>query len=270
MKQDNNVEKKIVEADSHNKIDIDAKKKLRNKRIVAIFSLVVILALIGWVVHVAVKLLDADGGIKNAAENFRDLILSYKGLGIIVALLIQVIQVIVSPIPGQVIEIGMGMAYGEIMGSLMCLIGSAIAAFLIMVFVKKFGVRFIELFVSIERINDIKIINSEKKLETAAFILFFIPGTPKDPLIFFFGVTQIKTWRFVLIQTIARAPGVFATTFGGKLLARGNYKAAIITFIIIGAIAIAGMLCYNKLIKFLHQRKEQKNENVKDDIKEDI
>ena len=130
----------------------------------------------------------------------------------------------------------------------------------IMVFVKKFGVRFVELFVSIDRINDIKLINSEKKLETAAFILFFIPGTPKDPLIFFFGVTKIKTLRFVIIQTIARAPAIFATTFGGKLLAEGRYTGAVITFVIIGAIAVAGMLCYNKLLKIFHERKEHKNQ----------
>lgn len=244
-------------------IDIDAKKKLRNKRIVAVFSAVVILLLVLWTVDVVTKLITADGGIGKAAENFRDLILSYGSMGALVALGIQVLQVIVSPIPGQVVEVGMGMAYGEIEGSLMCLLGSAIASFLIMIFVKKFGVKFVELFVSIDRINDIKIINSEKKLETAAFILFFIPGTPKDPLIFFFGVTKIKTWRFVAIQTIARAPAIFATTYGGKLLAEGHYTAAVVTFIIIGGLAIAGMLCYNKLLKFLQHRKENKNEEIK-------
>ncbi len=243
--------------------DIEAKRKLRNKRIVAIFSAIVIILLVIWAVHVAMKLLHSDGGINKASENFRDLILSYGSFGALVALGIQVIQVIVSPIPGQVVEIGMGMAYGEIEGSLMCLLGSAIASFLIMVFVKKYGVKFVELFVSTDRINDIKFINSEEKLERAAFILFFIPGTPKDPLIFFFGVTKIKTLRFVIIQTIARAPGIFATTLGGKLLAEGKYTGAVVTFIIIGVMAIAGMLCYNKLLKIFHERKEHKIEENK-------
>ena len=260
MNRDNNKENQLC---LNNEIEVDAKKKLRNKRIVAVFSAIVILLLILWVVNVVTKLITADGGISKAAENFRDLILSYGSMGTLVALGIQVLQVIVSPIPGQVVEVGMGMAYGEIEGSLMCLLGSAIASFLIMTFVKRFGVKFVELFVSIDRINDIKIINSEKKLETAAFILFFIPGTPKDPLIFFFGVTKIKTWRFVVIQTIARAPAIFATTYGGKLLAEGNYTAAAVTFIIIGGLAIAGMLCYNRLLKFLQQRKENKNKEIK-------
>ena len=249
-----------VGGDNNMNNDFEAKRKLRNKRIVAIFSAVVIILLVIWIVQVATKLIESDGGIKKAAENFRDLILSYGSFGILMALVIQVLQVIVSPIPGQVVEIGMGMAYGEFVGSLLCLLGSAIASFFIMTFVKKFGVKFVELFVSIDRINDIKLINSEKKLETAAFILFFIPGTPKDPLIFFFGVTKIKTLRFVIIQTIARAPGIFATTFGGKLLAEGKYEAAVITFIIIGALAIAGMLCYNKILKIFHKRKEHKNQ----------
>ncbi len=257
-----NNENKLHPVSGDNNIQncFEAKRKLRNKRIVAIFSAIVIILLVAWTVNVTVKLINSDGGIGKAAENFRDLILSYGSMGALLALGIQVLQVIVSPIPGQVVEIGMGMAYGEIEGSLMCLLGSAIASFFIMVFVKKFGVKFVELFVSIDRINDIKLINSEKKLETAAFILFFIPGTPKDPLIFFFGVTKIKTLRFVIIQTIARAPAIFATTFGGKLLAEGKYTGAVITFVIIGVMAIAGMLCYNKLLKIFHKRKEHKNE----------
>ncbi len=256
MKQDNKLENKSV----NNEIDLEAKKKLRNKRIVAVFSLIVILLLLLWVVNIATKLITAEGGIGKAAENFRDIILSYGTWGAMVALGIQVLQVIVSPIPGQVVEIGVGMAYGEIEGSFLCLLGSAIAALIIMLFVKKFGIKFVELFVPIDKINDIKIINSEKKLERAAFILFFIPGTPKDPLLFFFGVTQIRTWRLVIIQTIARAPAIFATTYGGKLLAAGNYTAAVITFVIIGAFAIIGMLCYSKLLKFLQNRKDQKIE----------
>ena len=256
MKQDNKLENKSV----NNEIDLEAKKKLRNKRIVAVFSLIVILLLLLWVVNIATKLITAEGGIGKAAENFRDIILSYGTWGAVVALGIQVLQVIVSPIPGQVVEIGVGMAYGEIEGSFLCLLGSAIAALIIMLFVKKFGIKFVELFVPIDKINDIKIINSEKKLERAAFILFFIPGTPKDPLLFFFGVTQIRTWRLVIIQTIARAPAIFATTYGGKLLAAGNYTAAVITFVIIGAFAIIGMLCYSKLLKFLQNRKDQKIE----------
>lgn len=256
MKQDTKLENKNV----NNEIDLEAKKKLRNKRIVAVFSLAIIVLLVLWVVNIATKLITSEGGIAKAAENFRDIILSYGTWGAIVALGIQVLQVIVSPIPGQVVEIGVGMAYGEIEGSLLCLLGSAIAALMIMAFVKKFGVKFVELFVPIDRINDIKIINSEKKLELAAFVLFFIPGTPKDPLIFFFGVTKIRTWRLVIIQTIARAPAIFATTYGGKLLASGNYTAAVVTFLIIGALAIVGMLCYSKILKFLQNRKEQKIE----------
>ena len=142
---------------------------------------------------------------------------------------------------------------------MLCLAGSAIGAAFIMMFVKKFGVKAVELFISTEQINNMKFINSEKKLERLAFILFVLPGTPKDPLIFFFGLTKMKTSTFVVIQTLARAPAMFATTLGGKFLAEQNYLGAIIIFAAMLVLAGVGMLFYNKIMAKMKERKEHKN-----------
>lgn len=247
------------------KSEIEKKLTLKRKRIIAVISAVIAAALFLWLAYGIAKVLNGDGGVKQAAVNFRDLINSYGNAGIIVALCIQVIQVIVSPIPGQVVEVGMGICYGPVGGALLCLIGSAIAATMIMLFVKKFGIKVVELFVSTEKINQWRFINSEKKLERIVFLLFVIPGTPKDPLIFFFGLTKMKTSTFVIIQTLARAPAMFATTLGGKFLADQNYFGAILIFAVTGIIALAGMVCYNKILAKLQQRKDKKNEETENE-----
>ena len=232
---------------------------LRRKRIITVVSVIITIALIVWFTFLVTDAIRIAGGVKNVAAELSNRINEAGVLGILIALGIQVLQVIVSPIPGQVIEITMGICYGSVGGALLCLAGSAIGAAFIMMFVKKFGVKAVELFISTEQINNMKFINSEKKLERLAFILFVLPGTPKDPLIFFFGLTKMKTSTFVVIQTLARAPAMFATTLGGKFLAEQNYLGAIIIFAAMLVLAGVGMLFYNKIMAKMKERKEHKN-----------
>lgn len=249
------------------KTKAEEKLTLKRKRIIAIISFIIAAALFIWFGLLLGKIFNSGGGIR-AAENFKNLINSYGNAGIIVALAIQVIQVIVSPIPGQVVEVGMGICYGSVGGALLCLLGSAIGAALIMAFVKKFGIKAVELFVSTDKINEMRFINNEKKLERTVFILYVIPGTPKDPLIFFFGLTKMKTSTFVVLQTLARAPAMFCTTMGGKFLVEQNYLGAILIFAITGIIALGGVFGYRKILAKLQERKEHKHENSSNEQKD--
>ncbi|MBQ0108798.1 MAG: VTT domain-containing protein, partial [Clostridiales bacterium] len=134
-------------------------------------------------------------------------------------------------------------------GAVICLLGAALGAYIILIFVRKFGYKVVELFVSREKINEIRFLNNDQKLAAAVFILYIIPGTPKDPLIFFFGLTRIKIIDFIVISTIARIPSVVSSTVGGDFIVAGNYKAAIILFAITAAVSIAGMIIYRVVLK---------------------
>ena len=228
---------------------------LKKKRIITIVSVLITIALIVWFTVFVTDAIKNAGGVQYVASELSQRINGVGFAGVLIALAIQVLQVIVSPIPGQVVEITMGICYGSVCGALLCLSGSAIGAALIMIFVKRFGVKAVELFISTDEINNMKFINSEKKLEKLVFFLFVLPGTPKDPLIFFFGLTKIKTSTFVIIQTLARAPAMFATTLGGKYLAEQNYWGAIIIFAIMLILAGGGMIIYNKIMAKMKSRK---------------
>ncbi len=238
------------------------KKLLKRQRIIAVISIAITVALFVWLGFAVTEIINRGGGIQKAALNFKELINSYGSAGVLVALGIQVLQVIVSPIPGQVVEIGMGICYGSVGGALLCLLGSAIGAAIIMTFVKKYGIRVVELFISTDKINEWRFINSEKKLERIVFILFVLPGTPKDPLIFFFGLTKMKTSTFVFIQTIARTPAMFCTTLGGKFLADQNYIGAILVFAITAVLALISMIAYRRIMARMQSRKDKKIEEA--------
>ncbi len=248
----------------------EKKVLLKRKRIIAVISFIIAAGLFLWLGYGIAETLmisvERGQGINDAAKNFKDLISSYGKMGFAVAFGIQVLQVVVSPIPGEVIEVGMGLCFGWFEGALLCLLGSALATTIIMLFVKKLGFRFVELFIPLEKINELRFINSEKKLERIAFILYLIPGTPKDPLIFFFGLTKINIVDFVVISTIARIPSVVSSTIGGKFLVDQNYLGAIIIFAITGITALVGILLYKIILDKLrtHKKNKQSHENEVD------
>ena len=133
--------------------ELAAKKLLKRKRIIAIVSLLVCLGLIAWLTVVVTKSIlsvDEGEGIGDAARHFRDMIRSYGAWGVLIAFGIQVLQVVISPIPGEVVETGMGLTYGPWWGALIILAGAAFSSWLIMLFVRRFGTKFVELFISLD------------------------------------------------------------------------------------------------------------------------
>lgn len=259
----------LSELDLINIAKTDSEKKIltKRKKVIAAISVIIALALFIWLgfylTHTILFSIDEGGGLINTAQNFKALIEGYGKWGVIVAFGIQVLQVIVSPIPGEVVEVGLGLCFGWFWGTVICLLGGALAAFIIMLFVKKFGVKAVELFVSTDKINELRFINNEKKLKRTVFLLYLIPGTPKDPLIFFFGLTKISIWDFVWIQTIARIPSVVTSAVAGEQATKQNFLVSIIIFAVMGVLAIVGMAFYKKLLSY-RQNKKQKNNEKKD------
>lgn len=239
------------------------KKLLKRKRIIAIISAVIAIALflwLGWfLTKTILKTLDSGEDVLATAKNFQIMIESYGKWGWIVAFGIQVLQVVVSPIPGEVVEVGMGLCFGWFWGTVICMLGGAVAAWLIMLFARKYGVKFVELFVTREKINELKFINNEKKLKRTAFLLYLIPGTPKDPLIFFFGLTKINIWDFVWIQMVARIPSIVTSAVAGEMATNQNWLGAVIIFAVTGAIALIGIFFYRKLISNRESKKENRD-----------
>ena len=97
------------------------------------------------------------------------------------------------------------------------MIGVAAASSLVFLLTRFLGVRLVEIFISREKIDELRFINSEEKLKRMIFLLFFIPGTPKDLLTYFAGLTRIKLHEFLIISMIARIPSLVSSTIGGTL-----------------------------------------------------
>ena len=99
---------------------------------------------------------------------------------------------------------GAGYAYGAFEGTVLCLVGAAIASAIVFLLVKKVGTRIVYLFVSREKMESLKFLNDEQKLGRLIFILFLIPGAPKDVLTYLVGLTRIRLYEFLIISLTAR------------------------------------------------------------------
>ena len=182
-------------------------------------------------------------------EDFRDYVRSFGALGPGIVLGLQVLQVFIALIPGEFVESAAGFVLGPWLGTAVCYLGIAIASTLILTLTRRYGVQLVEVFVSREKINELRFLNTEQKRNTLIFLLFFIPCTPKDLLTYFVGLTDIKLRTFLLLSMVARIPSVLTSTFGGHLLGEERYIGAVILYGVTGLLSLLGLMGYNRYLK---------------------
>ena len=233
----------------------DENKQLKRKRIFTVISVLVVLCLASFLTYfLAVRF----SKIAKSGEEFRDFIQSYGAYGTLIAVGIQVLQVFIALIPGEFVEIGMGYAYGWFEASVLSLFGVAVGSAMIFALVKKFGIRLVEIFVSTDKINQLKFISSEEKLNRLTFILYFVPGTPKDLLTYFIGLTRMTLKDFLGVTIFARIPSVVSSTVGGNLIGNGEYLKAVILFAVTAAVSLAGLKLYSVVMKKLQEKAKKR------------
>ena len=182
-------------------------------------------------------------------EDFRDYIQSFGAAGWLVLLGLQFLQVFIALIPGELLETAAGYAFGPWLGTAICYLGVGLASALIFTLTRRYGVKLVEIFVSRERIHELRFLNTERKRNNLIFLLYFIPGTPKDLLTYFVGLTDIKLSTFLILSMIARIPSVISSTFGGHLLGEERYGGAILLYGITGLVSALGLWGYNVYLK---------------------
>lgn len=158
-------------------------------------------------------------------------------------------QVIIALVPGEPLEIVAGYAFGVIEGTLLAMLGIFLGSVIVFFLVRKFGIKLLEVFFTYEKIKSAKFLQNRKKVAALVFLMFFLPGTPKDLLTYFVGLTDIKYKHFLLIATVARIPSLVTSTIGGGLLGTQKYTFAIIVFGVTLLISIIGWYIYNKMGK---------------------
>jgi len=91
-----------------------------------------------------------------------------------------------------------------------------------------------------------KLFKNPRNINIVLFILFFLPATPKDLIVYIGGLLPIKPLRFILISTLVRFPSVITSTMVGANISKGNWKLSLIIYGITFVIAVISIYLISK------------------------
>lgn len=161
--------------------------------------------------------------------------------GLLLLLGLQVLQILLVVLPGEPFEVLAGMCYGAWGGCLFITASVFITTTIIFFTVRKLGHKYLYNFFKKEKVDKImksKMLNNPRNLDMILFILFFLPATPKDLLVYIGGLLPIKPLRFIIISTFVRFPSVITSTMVGANISNGNWRMSLliygVTFVVAG------------------------------------
>ena len=181
------------------------------------------------------------------AEKIHRIIGDHYVLGAFIMISVSAVQVIVAFIPGELVEIASGYIFGTIPGTLLVLVGVTIGSVCAMLLSRKFGIKLVRTFYPNEDINSLPILRNKKERNILTFIIFLIPGTPKDMLTYVIGLTDMKIWQYLLLTTFARIPSIISSAAGGNAVGEAKFASSVFIFSLIAICSIIGVLIYKKI-----------------------
>lgn len=174
----------------------------------------------------------------NNVEDAAEYIRSFGNKAIFAYIGLQIFQVVVALIPGQILEMASGYLYGLLLGCLITYTGILFGTLIDYGIAKILGRDFVELVIpKKDVIKYTNLLNSKKGI-AVCFVLYLIPGFPKDIVSYIAGLSGIDFKVFFIVSTVGRSAGLIGAVAMGALLVNKNYTG----FYVIGVIAVLGFI----------------------------
>lgn len=193
------------------------------------------------------ELIDAMSSMESVNHFFRQ----YRTESVFVYIGAQIAQIVICIIPGQWLQFAAGYMYGFWLGFLFSLIGAAIGSILTYYLAKLLGRDAMHLIFGEAKINEfIHKLNSKKAI-VIVFLIFLIPGVPKDLCNYAAGISEMKLKPFLIVSLVGRSPGMMGSLLIGRQIEAGYYTGAIIIAVIAAALCVLGVIMRKKLTVWL-------------------
>ncbi len=154
-------------------------------------------------------------------------------------ILVQCLQVVVAPIPGEVTGFVGGLFFGVFWGTVLSTIGLVLGSLLAFTLARVFGLRLVKRIVRQDFIDRFHAFIAGRGF-LLAFVLFLVPGIPKDSLCYLLGLSGLGYLDFILLNAFARLPGTVLLTFQGYEFYRGKYWT--FAALLLGSACLLGLL----------------------------
>jgi uncharacterized membrane protein YdjX (TVP38/TMEM64 family) len=142
---------------------------------------------------------------------------------------LQVLQVIVAPVPGEATGFVGGVFFGTGWGILYSTIGLTLGSWIAFMLARLAGRPVVEKIVKPGTVKRYDYVMKHKGL-FLAFLMFLVPGFPKDILCYLLGLGHMRQRDFLLVSTTGRLLGTTLLTVGGTLFRVKRYGALFTLF----------------------------------------
>jgi uncharacterized membrane protein YdjX (TVP38/TMEM64 family) len=172
----------------------------------------------------------------------------------VVFIVLQILQVVAAPIPGEVTGLIGGYLYGPVLGTLYSTIGLTIGSWLAFLLSRFFGLALVEKVVKPEAIQKYDYF-MEHRGAFVSFLLFLIPGFPKDYLCYIMGLSHMRTWTFMVISTVGRLFGTLLLSLSGSCARNNQVTALVIIAVVSGVFIIVAYFYRDKWLEMVKGKK---------------
>lgn len=212
--------------------------------------LLTFLALLGYLtVHYAPVITQ----LVSEPEHFREVIQSYEETGVLVFIAVQVLQVVISVIPGEIVQIAGGYLYGVGLGTLYLFLGLLVGSVLAFYTARLLGYPVLKAFIPQDKFTKFRALLRSKKFDVVVFFLFLLPGLPKDILTYAAGLTSVPPLKFFLIATGARLPALVGSVLIGANIQERDYLTAVILMSGALLLFLSGYIYKERIIDRIHK-----------------
>lgn len=179
----------------------------------------------------------------------------------VIFIVLQALQVILSPIPGEATGILGGYLFGQWLGLLYSSIGLTLGSIGAFAIGRWLGAHYVKNLVSAETWNRLGFI-VEAEGAVLCFIVYLIPGLPKDIVCYLFGISPMPLWVFALVSGLGRIPGTWVLSAQGAHTAAGDYMHAILVTAVAVAVALPLYYYRHRIMLWFHGRRPGRHPQV--------
>lgn len=235
-------------------MDDNAKKK--NKIFAIIKFALLIVIVVGIPLYIYVFHRDVITGFKSL-EDVADFLRQYKQYSVPAYLVAEVLQILISVLPGQLFQMAAGYLFGFVPGTILTLIGAIIGTTITFYIARILGSDAIHMMLGDERAKHYSDLLSSRKGYLITFIIYLIPGLPKDTVCYVAGISDIKFLPFLIISVTGRMPAMAGSVAFGALYMKQNYTGMAILAAVVGVICIICLIKRKELMAFLDRMYEK-------------
>jgi uncharacterized membrane protein YdjX (TVP38/TMEM64 family) len=164
----------------------------------------------------------------------------------------QILQVVLAPIPGEATGFIGGYLFGTINGFVFSSVALAVGSWLNFAIGRYLGKRFVRRWVPADKWQRFEHLLKRQGI-IVLLILFIFPGFPKDYLCLFLGITAIPLKAFLLIAAVGRMPGTLMLSLQGEFLFQKNYAVFAVILGITGLVAFLSIRYRNKIYRWMEK-----------------